>query len=248
MAGEFINRRDNNPEVRGTLLPNNATPLERAVEQSTARLDRVPTPINDIYSPQRIPKHLLPWMAWQTAINDYNDDWPEDVRREVLSKSYIFHAHKGTKWAIEQALDLIHIKAKVEEWYQYGGTPYFFRMNMNGDNQTEDLSEQFFYDFFRTVYDKKNARSWLGELQIKHKIEKPLYTGAGARYRTHMIVPLYTPDYIYVSEIKLHSGMGARYRVNELVPAPSNKKLVSAHSQIRIYDAISKHEVKELKD
>jgi phage tail P2-like protein len=185
-------RRNDEQEVRQTLLPPNATPFERAVEQSTARLDQVPTPINDFYSPERVQSKLLPWLAWQTAVNDYNDNWSDAVKRNVIASSYILHAHKGTKWAIDQALGLIGITSTITQWYDYGGRPYHFRMEVDADKQPVDFTEQMFYDIFRTVYDKKNARSWLDTLKFYRRKDISLYAGIGTIYKIRADVPLAT--------------------------------------------------------
>lgn len=203
--------RKNEPVERKSLLPNNATPLERAVEGTHARLDQVPVPINDLYSPQRIPGELIPFMAWSVALNDYSEDWSDAVKRSLIENSYELHAHKGTKWAMVHALELIGIKADFSEWYQYGGLPYHFSIVLNGDEQSQQLTEQFFYDLFRTVYDKKNARSWLNTLEINRESDLSLYFGIGVVQSSYQTVGIYKyADQTFDLELYYRPGFAGR--------------------------------------
>ena len=51
------------------LLPANATPLERALAETTARLSDVAVPIRDLWSPENCPTELLPWLAWALSVD-----------------------------------------------------------------------------------------------------------------------------------------------------------------------------------
>lgn len=87
-----------------TLLPPNATPLERALASVLARISDVPVPIADLWNPARCPAPLLPWLAWTLSVDEWDSGWPEEVQREVIAASVDIHRHKGTIWAMRRAL------------------------------------------------------------------------------------------------------------------------------------------------
>ena len=47
-----------------SLLPINATQLERDLESSLERASDLPVPIKDVWNADQCPEHLLPWLAW----------------------------------------------------------------------------------------------------------------------------------------------------------------------------------------
>lgn len=91
------------PEVP-SLLPANATPAERALEQATARVGAVPTPLRALWNPDTCPAQLLPWLAWALGVDDWEPGWPEEVQRSVIRASIDVHRHKGTVAAIRTAI------------------------------------------------------------------------------------------------------------------------------------------------
>ena len=87
-----------------TLLPPNASDLERALDAATARIGAVPLPLRDLWSPDRCPAALLPWLAWALSVDYWRSDWPESVKRHVIACSVLIHRRKGTVWAVRDAL------------------------------------------------------------------------------------------------------------------------------------------------
>lgn len=89
------------------LLPLNATPLERAVDGASARLDEVDVPVGDLWSPARCPLALLPWLAWTLGVETWDPDWPEETKRQFVAEAFAVHREKGTPAAIRRVLRLI---------------------------------------------------------------------------------------------------------------------------------------------
>lgn len=69
-------------------------------------------------------------MAWELSIDWYDSTYPIEVKRNLI-KSYISAKRKsGTKAAVVSVLRSIFKDANIEEWYEYGGKPYFFRLEV----------------------------------------------------------------------------------------------------------------------
>ena len=89
------------------LLPPNATPLERAVDGASARLDELEVPVRHLWNPALCPLALLPWLAWALGVETWDSDWPESVKRRFCAEAFEVHAEKGTVAAIRRVLRLI---------------------------------------------------------------------------------------------------------------------------------------------
>lgn len=87
-----------------TLLPPNASAADRAVEQATARPDRLPMPVSSLWSPQTCPPDALPALAWALSVDEWDASWPDDTKRAVISASVMVHRRKGTVGAVLDAL------------------------------------------------------------------------------------------------------------------------------------------------
>lgn len=89
------------------LLPPNATFLERATAATHQHLADLPVDTRYIRNPERCPAALLPFLAWELSVDDWNPDWAEDVKRRVLAESVAVHRRKGTRGAVRRALEAI---------------------------------------------------------------------------------------------------------------------------------------------
>jgi phage tail P2-like protein len=88
-----------------TLLPANASRAERALATAVARISDVPMPHGDVWNPTTCPAALLPWLAWALSVDDWDEDWPEAVKRDVIRRSAEVHRLKGTRAGVRLALD-----------------------------------------------------------------------------------------------------------------------------------------------
>ena len=86
-----------------TLLPPNATPLERALAKACA-MPHKPEEIRKLWKPQTCPLGLLPWLAWAWSVDDWDPAWTEAQQRAMVEASIRLHRKKGTRWAVREAL------------------------------------------------------------------------------------------------------------------------------------------------
>lgn len=78
---------------------------------------------------------------------DFKVDWwdPEysiEEKRRTLKGSWRVHKILGTKAAVETAIRAIYPLTTVEEWFEYGGEPYHFRLDINITNDSIDSVKQ----------------------------------------------------------------------------------------------------------
>lgn len=110
-----------------SLLPPNATPLERALEQGV-RILALDTPADVIDDPLACPAELLPWLAWGASVDTWDADWSEADKREAVATSIAMHRIKGTRLSVDTVLGRFDQLARVVEWHeaQPRATPHTF--------------------------------------------------------------------------------------------------------------------------
>lgn len=60
--------------------------------------------VGDVWSPERAPAAVLPWLAWALSVDDWDEAWSEERKRAVIAASVEVHRHKGTVGSMKQAL------------------------------------------------------------------------------------------------------------------------------------------------
>lgn len=85
-----------------SLLPPSATPLARAVTEAAAPLAALP--VYRLWNPWACPAAALPALAWALSVDEWDDAWPEEVKRQVCADALPTHARKGTFDSVRQVL------------------------------------------------------------------------------------------------------------------------------------------------
>lgn len=148
-----------------TPLPFNASPLEIAVDETSARISDLPVPLADLWDPWQCPASHLPWLAWTFSVDAWNTAWPETVKRQVIADSLDVHRVKGTIGALKRALNALDLDAvAVSEWFETAGDPYTFDVDV--ELSTRGLSADEETGIRAVIEAVKNVRSHLGELRI----------------------------------------------------------------------------------
>lgn len=102
----------------GSLLPPNATALERNAARATARIERVPVPLRTLWNPATCPANLLPFLAWAFSVDRWDPAWPLATKRAVTANSYFVHRKKGTIGALRRVVEPVGYLIRVIEWHQ----------------------------------------------------------------------------------------------------------------------------------
>lgn len=156
-----------------SLLPPNATPLERALEAATCRVDAIPVPLRALWNPSTIPAPLLPWLAWGVSVDDWNPDWTDPQKRAVVAASIDVHRHKGTVGAMLTALAALDYEAQLVEWHQTipAGEPYTFGIEVTLD--ARGIADGVWDEIERQALAAKNTRSHLTSVRLVHASPSP---------------------------------------------------------------------------
>lgn len=158
------------------LLPPNATPQERALSNSTARVGSVAVPIRNLWNPQTCPAALLPWLAWSMSVDDWDATWTEQQKRDVIAASVEVHRHKGTIGSMKAALRPLNYEVQVDE---PKALPYQFRIRLDpGRSTAMDVTGLTYSRAQQIALRVKNVRSWLTGVQAMRQSTSGLFFGA----------------------------------------------------------------------
>lgn len=115
-----------------SLLPPLSTPLERSLEQVTARLADVPVPIRSMWDPATCPAHLLPWLAWGLSVDLWDASWSEEEKRAAVAGSIEAQRRKGTPASLRLVLDRFDPMIELVEWFEDRDVldPHTFRLEL----------------------------------------------------------------------------------------------------------------------
>ena len=126
-----------------SLLPPNATALERRLEQVLARVEQIEVPVRELWNPATCPAALLPWLAWALSVDTWRSDWPEATKRAVIAAAPQVHRLKGTAAAVKAAVAAVADgKAyRVVPWFEPDGSGEPYTAYAEIDFTAVDLGE-----------------------------------------------------------------------------------------------------------
>lgn len=102
-------------------------------------------------------EHLAWWFnlaadeSWSLAITDKQ-------KQDLIANAIEIHRYKGTLYGLKRALTSLNIIVNIEEWFEYNGEPFNFRINIDGTGRytPEQLKQLDHY-----IDRNKNVRSWV---------------------------------------------------------------------------------------
>lgn len=87
-----------------SLLPPNATTLEKRTATALAAVDALPIPIRDYWNPDTCPSALLPYLAAEVSVDGWELAESDDARRALIKGAIPLHEKRGTPWAIREVI------------------------------------------------------------------------------------------------------------------------------------------------
>lgn len=126
-----------------------------------------------IYSKiEELDEELLDILAEDLKVDWYDPNYNLEVKRRLIASNWYIHKRLGTPLAVTRLLSDIYPGSTVEEWYEYGGTPYHFRVWLTGTYQAG--LEDWVAKLIRLA---KPARAAFDMLLLKKELETQVYAG-----------------------------------------------------------------------
>lgn len=85
-----------------------------------------------------LPEDLLDLLAYDFKVDWWDSEYSLDEKRQVLKDSWNVHRILGTKAAVERAISAIYPNTKVDEWFEYDGEPYHFKLLIDATYDSVD--------------------------------------------------------------------------------------------------------------
>lgn len=85
---------------------------------------------------------LLDILARDFKVDWWDPEYSLEEKRRTLKDSWRVHRLLGTRAAVETAISAIYPHTQVLEWFEYGGEPYHFRLDINITNDSIDSEKQ----------------------------------------------------------------------------------------------------------
>ncbi|MFG6383495.1 MAG: phage tail protein [Lachnospiraceae bacterium] len=118
------------------------------------------------------PEEIIDLLASELRTQYYNNTLDLETKRSLVKNTLTWYMSAGTPAAVEELVTVVFGEGKVEEWFEYGGNPYHFKIKTNA-MLTPEINA-----FFSTMIQYvKNTRSHLENIEIYRTIEQPIYSG-----------------------------------------------------------------------
>lgn len=132
-----------------------------------------------------LPEDLLDMLAYDFKVDWWDYSYSLEEKRKTLKRSWYVHKYMGTTAAVKSALSSIYPSAILEEWFDYDGEPYHFRIRQLVDEQTVDpvkhetvIKLVHFYKNLRSVLDGVIYTGMSGDVS-SFASAMPLFIGVG---------------------------------------------------------------------
>ncbi|MET3831035.1 phage tail P2-like protein [Paenibacillus sp. DS2363] len=114
-------------------------------------------------------------LAWQLHVDFYNVELPIEQKRSLVKNAYLFHFSKGTPAAVEDLVAILFGSGQVEEWFEYDGERFYFRVRTSDPSATNEKAEE----FIKAVNSVKRKSAWLEAVVIEETVHaNDIYFGA----------------------------------------------------------------------
>lgn len=105
----------------------------------------------------------------------YNPDYSLEQKRATILNSDKIYMKLGTVGAVADVVNDIFGGARVEEWFNYGGQPHYFRIIVDNPSSMSKENEA---KFLKTLERVKRKSQWLEKVVNEILAGIPMYIGA----------------------------------------------------------------------
>lgn len=88
-----------------------------------------------------ISEELCDILAKDLAVDWYDYDFSLTEKRNLIKTALYVHRHIGTVGAVEAGISAIYEDSNVEEWFNYSGEPYHFKIMIDSTYQGTDQAK-----------------------------------------------------------------------------------------------------------
>jgi len=144
--------------------------LKKACRYVLDRVDRI-----ELYTNiDKLPENILDYLALELRTQYYDEKLDISVKRELIKNTLPWYMKAGTAAAVSELLTTVIGSGSVQEWFEYDGNPYMFKITTNEQLTKENMEK------FASMIDKvKNARSILDGFDKEENFERQINIASG---------------------------------------------------------------------
>lgn len=141
---------------------------------------------------------MMDVLAADMKVDWYDYDFPLEIKRAIIQSAVNVHKSKGTRGAIATAISAIYDKAVIEEWFEYEGQPYRFRLRI--DISEDEITSEKHQRVLENIKYYKNVRSiFEGAVYFMDRAAtNHIYAGVAIRARKQIDVSCAVPVLIEI--------------------------------------------------
>lgn len=147
--------------------------LGYALKKAMQRLMNYCQNIGIYNSIDTLPENILDLLAVELNTQYYDDTLSIDVKRNLIKNTFIWYMYTGTPAAVTELVTAVFGNGEIQEWFEYGGEPYHFKINTTNINSTDEMI-QLIETLVSTI---QNARSRLESVNVEVMQQLPYYSG-----------------------------------------------------------------------
>lgn len=198
--------------------------LAEAVEKELKEAYREAERLANFMDVDNLPESVLDHLLWYFHIT-YDEGaglaTTIEEKRRLVKNAIKIHRIKGTKKALEMVLEMLDMRGRITEWFEYGGEPYHFRVELL-EITNKGLSDDSLALLDRLIEAYKNKRSWLEAINIFLTGKGKIYLASALQAGEQITVYPWQPGAI---ETKGYARLGsASMSVETLTVYPDRKE------------------------
>lgn len=143
------------------------TALAELIEKSRQETQEL-LPFLFIYDLSTLSDSELEDLAWQFDVSRTAWELAQDreQKEELVKNAVILKMKLGTTWSIKKVLKILKLSGTVKEWFEYGGEPYRFKVDLG--IQDREITPELKDKLLQLINEYKNERSWLEEILLSY--------------------------------------------------------------------------------
>jgi phage tail P2-like protein len=205
------------------LTPPSIRELQHLVDTFDANFEELKKHIINVLIYPRIDEiedeKLLDLLAWQFHIEGYEQAQTIQDKRNLIKNAIELHRYKGTPYAIKKVFQALGLDASLQEWFDYDGDPYRFKVLVKNTIQDEDTYRR----LIELINEYKNVRSWLDAIGFHREYSQTLYYAFAQKDGKHYQIGLHVdtsvePYTIYAGFAQM---IGTSYQIGVYEPQVS---------------------------
>ncbi|MFM2477323.1 phage tail protein I [Celerinatantimonas sp. MCCC 1A17872] len=199
-----------------SVLPPNASALERELSTISESVDGIEVPIRAIHRPADCPSDLMPYLAWARSVDRWDASWSDAAKRQTIADSYFTHAHKGTIAALRRVVEPLGFLLEVIEWWQEDATPGTFRLIIGVKDQ--GITDELYALLELLIDDTKPVSRQMQGLMLSLSTSGEFFTHAATYCGDDLTVYAYMPELVTTQSAQ-YAG-GSSHQIDTLTIQP----------------------------